>query len=175
MRYIDVGVTSRGGHEGKEQTGGGGQTASARWAAAARRQEPAGSGAHRRSPAANGVPLARGARRRWHRCAARDEPGRTTGAAGRGGIVAAICGVVRRCGGARFCDATMDAQAGAAVDRTRIRRAIQRGPCMAAARPIGLIQPEAGTARLGARPSGHRALAQAHLAGAKKTPVAKDD
>ena len=175
MRYLDVGVTSRGRHEGEKQTGRGDQATRACGSAAARGQESRGGGTGGRRTPANGVPLARGARSRRHRGAARHEQGRTPGATGGGRIVALICDVTRGGCGTRFCHAALDAQAGAACDRTRIRGAVQRGPCVALARAAGAIQPEAGSTRLGTRRRGHRALAQAHLAGAKKTPLAKED
>ena len=57
---------------------------------------------------------------------------------------------------------------GSGLDRTRIRRAVQRGARLALARAVGVLQPEAGSARLGARRGGDRALAQADVAGSKK-------
>ena len=175
MRYIDVGKTSRGAYEGEDQIGRRGQAPSARGSSVARRQEPTGSGARGRGAAADGVPLAGGAGRWRHRCAARYEQGRTAGAIGSGGIVAALCGAAGGGYGARLCHTAVDAQAGTAVDRARVRRAVQRSPRLAPARAAGLVQPKARSARLGTRRCGHRALAQAHLAGAKKTPLAKED
>src|SRR6266508_2327167 len=84
------------------------------------------------------------------------------------GIVAAVCDAARGCHGTRFCYSAVDAQAGTAVDRARVRRAVQRGACLALARAAGLVEPEAGSTCLGARRGGHRARAQAHLASAKK-------
>ena len=81
MRYSDVVTMSRGTH-GKEQTGGGGQATGASGSAAARWQEPAGSGPLGRCTAANGVPLARCAQRWRHRRAARYEQGRAARPAG---------------------------------------------------------------------------------------------
>src|SRR5438552_11471013 len=167
MRYTDVVMLSRETH-GKEQTGRGGQATRACRPPAARRQEPAGSGARGWRAAPNRVPLARGAESWRHRRAARYEQGRAAGAIGCGGIVATVCGDARGPHGARLRHTAVDAQAGSAVDRARVRRAVQRGPCLALARAAGLVQPEARSARLGTRRCGHRALAPAHLAGAKK-------
>jgi hypothetical protein len=175
MRYIDVGSTSRSRYGGKEQTGCSSQAAGTCWAAAAGGKDATGGGARSGRPPADGIPLARGAHRAGDRRVARHEQGRSTGTAGRGRAVAVVRGAARGPREARFYDAAVDAQAGALVDRARVRRAIQRGPRLAAAGAAGLLQPEAGPARLGARCRGHRAVAQAHLAGAKKTPDARDD
>src|SRR6516225_3669496 len=168
MRYTDVATMMSGEAHGKEQIGRSGQATSARRSAATDRQEPAGGGAPCGCAAANGVPLAGRARRRWHRRAARHEQRRTAAAAWRRGIDAAICNTARGRSGAWFCQSAVDAQTSPAVDRARVRRAVQRGALLALARPTGLLQPEAGSARPGARPRRYRTLAQAHLAGAKK-------
>src|SRR5438477_4625785 len=167
MRYTDVVMMSRQAH-GQEQTGRGDQATRACRSAAARRQEPGGSRAGGRGTATNRVPLARGAESRRHRRTARYEQGRPAGATGGGGVVTAICGAARGRDGTRLRHAAVDAQAGTSLDRARVRRAVQRGPRMALARAAGIIQPEARSTRLGTRRCGYRALAQAHLAGAKK-------
>lgn len=95
-------------------------------------------------------------------------PRRTAATTGGGGIVAAIRGVARGPHRPSLRHTAVDAQAGAPVDRTRIRRSIQRSPRVALARTTGLFQPEARPPRLGARRGRDRTLAQAHLAGAKK-------
>ena len=173
-RYTDVVMMSRRTH-GKEEPGRGGQATRACRSAAARRQESTGSGARGRGAATNRIPLARCAESRRHRRAARYEQGWPAGAIGGSGIVAVICGAARGRYGTRLRHAAVDAQAGTSLDRARVRRAVQRGPCMALARAAGLIQPEARSTRLGTRRCGYRALAQAHLVGAKKTPLAKED
>src|SRR5206468_1200905 len=167
MRYSDVVMISRETH-GKEQTGRGGQATRACRSATAGRQESAGSGARGRGAATDRVPLARCAESRRHRRAARYEQGRAAGAIGGRGIVATICGAARGPHGARLRYPAVDAEAGTSLDRARVRRAVQRGPRLAFARAVGLVQPEARSARLGTRRCGHRALAQAHLASAKK-------
>jgi hypothetical protein len=173
-RYLDVVRMSRGMH-GKEETGRGGQATGACRSAAARRQKPAGCCSSGRSAATDRIPLARCAESRWYRGAARYAQGRAAGATRGGRTVAAICGATRGGHGARLRHATVDAQAGTTVDRTGVRRAIQRGPRLALARAVGLIEPEARSSRLGTRRCGDRALAQTHLAGAKKTPLATED
>src|SRR6267378_295154 len=139
MRYIDVVMISRETH-GKEHTGRGGQATRTCRPTAARRQESAGSRAHGWGAATNGISLARGAESWWHRCAAQHEQRWATGAIGSGGIVAAVCGTTRGRRGAWLRHATVDAQAGSVVDRTRVRRAVQRGPRLAFARAVGAVQ-----------------------------------
>src|SRR5437667_9738615 len=153
---------------GKEEPGRGGQATRACRSAAARRQESTGSGARGRGAATNRIPLARCAESRRHRRAARYEQGRAAGAIGGRGIVATICGAARGPHGTRLRHAAVDAQAGTALDRARVRRDVQRDTCVALARAAELIQPGARSTRLGTRRCGYRALAQAHLAGAKK-------
>src|SRR4030095_4996194 len=97
-----------------------------------------------------------------------DEQGRTASAIGSSRTVAAVRGVARGTRSPWFQHAAVDAQARAPIDRTRIRRSIQRSARLAPAWPTRPVQPEARPPRLGARRGGHRALAQAHVAGAKK-------
>jgi hypothetical protein len=173
MRYSDVVMMSRGTH-GEEQTGRSGQAASSCGSTAACRQESAGSRTPDRSAAPNRIPLAQCPGGGRYRRTARCEQGRKAAAAWRRRAVALICDAARGASGARLLDAAVDPQAGAPVDRARVWRSIQRGPRFALARTTGLFEPEARPARLGARRGSHRAVAQAHLAGAKKTPLAKD-
>ena len=175
VRYADVRVTSRIRHGGEAQLGGGNQTARTCRSVAARRQEPAGSRTAGRCAATNRVPLARGARSQRHRCVAQHEHRWAAARTRRSRVVAAVCDAARGGYGTRLRYCAVDAQASTAVDRARVRRTVQRGPRLALARAAGLIQPEARSAGLGTRRCGYRALAQAHLAGAKKTPLAKED
>lgn len=175
MRYIDVRSTSRSGHGGEEQAGRRDEAAAASGALVAGGEGSARSGTPDRGPTANGVPVARGARWRRDRCPARHEQGRSAGAIGSRRTVAAICGAARRSRAAWVQHAAVDAEAGPAVDRAGVRRSIQRGPRLAPARATGALQPEARSPRPGTRCCRHRALAQAHLAGFKKAPDARED
>ena len=174
VRYADVSVTSRIRHEGEAQLGRGGQTASTRGSAATRGQEPTGSSTHGRCPAPDRIPLARGAGSQRHRRPARDEQRWAASANRRRGIIAAVRDAARGRHGTRLLHAAVDAQAGRAIDRAGVRRAIQRGPRLALARAAGAVQPETRSTRPGTRRCGHRPVAQAHLASAKKTPLAKE-
>jgi len=175
MRYIDVDSTSRSRHGGKKQAGRGDETAIARGSPTTCGQDAARGCAGGQGPAPERVPLARGAQCRRDRCLTRHEQRGTPGTAGCSGVVAAVRGAARGSRTPRLYHAAMDAQAGSAVDRARVWCSIQRGPRLAVAGAPGLLQPEAGSAGSGARCRGHRALAQAHLAGSKKTPDARDD
>ena len=174
MRYIDVVMMSRRTH-GKAQLRRCSKTTRSCGSPAARRQEPARGCAAGRSAPTNRVSLARGAQCRWHRCLAGHEPWGTAGAAWRGRVVTPVCDAARRRSRARLCYAAVDTQTSPTVDRTRVWCAVQRGPRVALARPTGSVQPEARSARARARRGGNPALAQAHLAGVKKTPPARED
>ncbi len=171
VRYSDVGITSGLSHESEEQIGRGGEAASSGGAAAAGGAQAGGGGRHGRCATTNGVPLEERARSQRDRSAAHREQGRTTGFAGRGGIGRAASCADGRTDRAWLWHATLDAQAGARIHRARVRGSVQRCARLAPARADGVLQPEAGTTRPGARRGGDRALEEAHLAGAQKKPA----
>jgi hypothetical protein len=67
----------------------------------------------------------------------------------------------------------VDAETSARDHQAPLRGAVQRGARLAPARQTRFFQPEAGKARQGTERGRHRALEEAHLAGAKKSPDSK--
>lgn len=151
VRYSDVGITSGLRHEDKEQVGGGGEAPGARSAAAASGARADRGRGHGQGAAPDGISVAHYTRIARLGCPSRHEQGRTSCAAGSRGADPLAGSLARRSHGPRLWHAAVDAQAGAAVHRATVRGSIQRGSCLAPARTIGVLQPEAGTACAGAQ------------------------
>ena len=129
------------------------------------------SGTYVGSQSANNIELGQKAGRRPAGVAAQAVG--TSQRPGRGTEEAAGRRVAGGCGGQQLSDRTMDPGAGSQVDRARVWGGIQHGQRLAYSARVGLLQPTSGGARDPARRSGHQAVAQQALAGAKKSAVAK--
>ena len=149
VRYSDVGITLRLAYEDKAQIGRSRQTPDTRCPLASGGPCPgAGCGAGA-GTAPNGVSLARSARIAGHRRPSGHEQGRSPGSHRGTGAGAVASGVARRPHRTRFWHPLVDAQTGAAADRAAIRGEIQRSSRLAAARPIGILQPKARATGVG--------------------------
>src|SRR5450432_597859 len=110
-RYSDIGIISGIAHEIEQQTGSRRQTSGACSAVVAGRRCARGGCRKGWRTAPDGISLARGAQFARSGCAARYEQGWTSGAVGRGGVVARAVGIARMPTSARLWYAAVDDQA----------------------------------------------------------------
>src|SRR5271165_3082896 len=165
MRYLHIGIVCEEAPHGDRRRG---ETAGACCAAAAAGAQAGGGSAASWCTSADRVPLARCAQRGRHRCLARDAQRWAARPTGRGAARAIAAHPAGRTASGGLRHGFVDAEAGARNHQASLRRAVQRSARLAAAGQAGLFQPEAGEARQGAGRGRHRALEEAHLAGAKK-------